>query len=54
LITYDKGFLFLTPRSQEAHSGSTQRLRSWSQVLKDPSECSSYSMHVPKPTLKST
>ncbi len=28
LNNYDKGFLFLTQRSQEEHSCSTQRLRS--------------------------
>jgi hypothetical protein len=44
----DTGFLFLTKRSQEAHSCSTQRLRSFSQEQKDQSECSSYFMHVPK------
>ena len=44
----DRGFLFLTKRSQEEHSCSTQRLRSLSQEQKDKSECSSYFMHVPK------
>ena len=42
------GFLFLTKRSQEAQSCSTQRLRSFRQEQKDQPECSCYFMHVPK------
>ncbi len=41
------GFLLLMKRSQEAHSCSTQRLRSYRQEQKDQPECLSYSMHVP-------
>ncbi len=42
------GFLFLTKRSQEAHSCSTQRLRWFRQEQKDKPECSRYFMHVSK------
>jgi hypothetical protein len=42
------GLLFLTKRSQEAHSWSTQRLRPFRQEQKDQPECSSYFVHVPK------
>ncbi|MEE9412843.1 MAG: hypothetical protein V3V22_07285 [Methylococcales bacterium] len=45
---YGAGLLFLTKRSQEAHSYSTQRLRSFSQEQKAKPECSSYFMHAPK------
>ncbi len=48
LNNYGAGFLFLTKRSQEAHSCSKQRLRSFRQEQKDKLECSSYFMHVPK------
>ncbi len=41
------GFLLLTKRSQEAHSCSTQRLRSFGQEQKEQPSCSSYFMHVP-------
>ncbi len=46
--------MFLTKRSQEAHTYSTQRLRSFCQEQKDQPECSSYFMQAPKlvPTLK--
>ncbi len=50
LNNYGAGFLFLTKRSQEAHSWSTQRLRSFRQEKKDKPECSIYFMHVPKVT----
>jgi hypothetical protein len=51
LNNYGAGFLVLTQPSQEAHSDSTQRLRSFSQEQKDQPECSSYFMHVPKDCL---
>ena len=41
LNNYGAGFLFLTKRSQEAHSCSTQRLRSFRQEQKGKPECSS-------------
>ena len=47
LNNYGAGFLLLIQRSQEAHSYSTQRLRSLNQEQKDKPECSSYFMHVP-------
>jgi hypothetical protein len=48
LNNYGAGFLVLAKRSQEAHSCSTQRLRSFRQNQKDQPECSSYFVHVPK------
>jgi hypothetical protein len=46
------GLLFLTKSSQEAHSGSTQRLGWFRQEQKDQPECSSYFMHVPNQHIK--
>jgi hypothetical protein len=48
LNNYGAGFLFLAKRSQEAHSCSTQRLRSFRQEQRDQPECSNYFVHVPK------